>query len=139
VRAPDWLFALLADLVLIVHVTFVVFVIGGLMLIWLGRFCGWSFVRNGWFRLTHLAAIGIVAAEALTGLICPLTTWENQLRQLAGSEARYAGSFMQHWLHQVLFFDADANFFKVAYLIFFLAVALSLWLVPPRLPRRRAN
>jgi len=126
----------LADLVLVVHASFVAFVVVGLVLIWIGQVRRWAFVRNFWFRVAHLAAIGVVAAESLSGFVCPLTTWEDQLRLLAGGEQRYAGSFIQHWLHQVIFFDLSESAFTIAYVTFFLAVALSLWLVPPRLPRR---
>ena len=125
----------LADLTLIVHAAFVAFVIVGLLLIWIGRLRHWVFVRNIWFRLAHLAAIGVVAAESLAGFVCPLTTWEDKLRLLAGGEVRYQGSFIQHWLHQVMFFDLNEKVFTVAYAAFFLAVALSLWLVPPRRQR----
>lgn len=130
------LYLALADLTLIVHAAFVAFVIVGLLLVWIGRFRHWTFVRNIWFRLAHLAAIGVVAAESLAGFVCPLTTWEVKLRLLAGGEVRYQGSFIQHWLHQVMFFDLNEKVFTVAYAVFFLAVALSLWLVPPRRPRR---
>jgi hypothetical protein len=130
------LYLLLADLTLIVHFAFVAFVVLGLMFIWLGRLCRWDCVHNLRFRLAHLAAIGFVAVEALTGVICPLTTWEDKLRLLAGGEERYQGSFVQHWLHQVMFFDADQNVFRAAYIGFFLAVALSFWFVPPHWRRR---
>ncbi len=126
----------LADLVLVVHASFVAFVIVGLLLIWIGQVRRWAFVRNFWFRVAHLAAIGVVAAESLSGFVCPLTTWEDRLRLLAGGEQRYAGSFIQHWLHQVIFFDLSERVFTIAYVVFFLAVALSLWFVPPRWPRR---
>ena len=130
--ATQRIYLLLADVVLVVHFAFVAFVIGGLLLIWLGRFRQWSFVRNPWFRLTHLAAIGFVAGEALTGVVCPLTTWEDQLRLLAGGEGLYAGSFIKHWLHKLMFIEANQSTFTIAYAAFFLAVALSLWVVPPR-------
>jgi hypothetical protein len=126
----------LADLVLVVHASFVAFVVVGLVLIWIGGWRHWRFVRNFWFRVAHLAAIGVVAAESLSGFVCPLTTWEDQLRLLAGGEQRYAASFVQHWLHQVIFFDLSENVFTIAYVAFFLAVALSLWWVPPRWPGR---
>jgi Protein of Unknown function (DUF2784) len=126
----------LADLVLVVHASFVAFVIVGLLLIWIGAVRRWAFVRNFWFRVAHLAAIGVVAAESLSGFVCPLTTWEDQLRLLAGGEQRYAESFIQHWLHQVIFFDLNERVFTISYVVFFLAVALSLWLVPPRWPGR---
>jgi hypothetical protein len=130
----QWFYLVLADAILVVHTAFVAFVIVGLVLIWLGGWRRWSFVRNFWFRIGHLAAIGVVAAESLTGFICPLTTWEDRLRLLAGGEERYAGSFIQHWLHRILFYEAGAWVFQAAYVAFFVAVALSLWLVPPRRP-----
>jgi hypothetical protein len=126
------LYLVLADLVLIVHVAFVAFVVLGLLLIWIGWWRHWSFVRNGWFRFAHLTAIGVVVAESLIGFVCPLTTLEDRLRLLAGGEALYADSFIEHWLHRVLFFDIDARVFTLIYVTFFLLVALSLWLAPPR-------
>jgi len=133
---PQRLYLVLADAMLIVHVAFVAFVVIGLVLIWIGRSRDWAFVRNLWFRAVHLAAIGAVAAESLTGFVCPLTTWENQLRLLAGGQERYEGSFVQHWLQPVVFFDVDQRIFTIAYVVFFLTVALSLWLIPPRWSRR---
>ena len=127
-------YLMLADVVLVVHAAFVAFVIVGLLLIWIGWWRRWVFVRNLWFRGAHLAAIGVVAAESVAGFVCPLTTWEDRLRLLAGGEERYAGSFIQHWLHQMMFFDVDERIFTIAYIVFFLLVALSLWLVPPRRP-----
>lgn len=122
----------LADLVLVVHVAFIAFVIFGLILTWIGWLRRWGWVRNLWFRLAHLAAIGVVAAQALLGIICPLTIWEDELRLLAGGEGRYAGSFIQHWLHQLIFFEAEGYVFTIAYVTFFLAVLLSYWVIPPR-------
>lgn len=126
----------LADAVLVLHAAFVAFVLVGLLLIWIGWARGWRFVRNPWFRAAHLAAIGVVVLESLAGWVCPLTTWENKLRLLAGDEQRYAESFMQHWLHRVMFFDLGERVFTFIYLTFFLVVALSLWLVPPVWARR---
>jgi hypothetical protein len=124
-------YLMLADGVLVLHAAFVAFVLVGLVLIWIGGWRRWAWVRNLWFRLAHLAAIGVVAAESLAGFVCPLTTWEDRLRLLAGGEQRYQDSFIQHWLHRVLFFDVSQSVFTVAYVVFFLLVALSLWLVRP--------
>jgi hypothetical protein len=127
----QWFYLVLADAILVVHTAFVAFVIVGLVLIWLGGWRRWSFVRNFWFRIGHLAAIGVVAAESLTGFICPLTTWEDRFRLLAGGEERYAGSFIQHWLHRILFYEASPWVFQAA---LFVAVPLRLWLGPPPRP-----
>lgn len=131
------LYSVLADLVLIVHAAFVLFVVLGLLLIWLGGWRKWGFVRNVWLRAIHLGAMGVVAAESLVGFVCPLTTWENQLRVLAGGGERYEGSFVQHWLHQVIFHEFSGGAFTLAYVLFLLLVALSFWWVPVRRPRPR--
>lgn len=121
---------LLADFILITHFVFVLFVTGGLLLIWIGAAAGWRWVRNFWFRVAHLAAICLVALEALFGIMCPLTVWEDALR---GSHAET--SFMARWIHRVLFYSFPEWVFTAAYVLFALAVALTLWLVSPR-PRR---
>ncbi|MCX7824813.1 MAG: DUF2784 domain-containing protein [Verrucomicrobiae bacterium] len=125
---------LAADAVLMVHFAFVAFVVLGLVLIWIGHFRRWSFVRNFWFRIAHLLAIGIVAGESLLDIVCPLTTWEAQLRLLAGGGQRYEGSFIQHWVHRIMFYEASETTFAVIYVLFFLAVLASLWWVKPRWP-----
>ena len=50
---------LLADAILLLHFAIVLNITLGLPAIWLGAACGWQWVRRFWFRLTHLAAIGI--------------------------------------------------------------------------------
>ena len=127
-------YTLLADSILILHFAFVAFVVIGLLVIWAGWLRRWRFVFNFWFRLAHLLAIGVVAAESLAGIVCPLTVWENHLRLLAGGGERYAGSFVQHWLHRVMFYEASESTFTTLYVLFFTAVALSLWLVKPHGP-----
>jgi hypothetical protein len=136
---PNRLYLLAADTMLLIHFAFVAFVVVGLIVIWVGHFCHWPFVGNFYFRLAHLLAMGLVLMESLGGMVCPLTTWENELRLLAGGGETYAGSFMQHWLHRLLFFDVSEEMFKLAYGGFFAVVALTLRLVPPKMPRRKAR
>ncbi len=119
--------ALLADAILVAHFAFVLFVVGGLALIGTGAAAGWRWVRNFWFRIAHLAAICCVALEALIGMVCPLTEWEDALRG-APSET----SFIARWLHRVLFYSLPEWVFATAYVLFALAVAATFWLVPPR-------
>jgi hypothetical protein len=122
--------ALLADVILVVHFIFVLFVVGGLALIWIGAAAGWRRVRNFWFRVTHLAAIVVVAGEALVGVWCPLTVWEAQLRG-----ARAEKGFIAQWVHHILFYDFPGWVFTTAYVMFALVVAATFWWVPPE-PRR---
>ena len=130
---------LLADAVLVIHFAFVAFVVAGFLAVWVGRIAGWNFVRNFWFRLAHLAAIGVVAVESLAGVVCPLTTWENDLRLAAGGGAGYAGSFVQHWIHRLMFFEASEGVFTAAYVLFFIGVLASFWSVTPQWPWLKAD
>ncbi|MCG7200196.1 DUF2784 domain-containing protein [Marinobacter pelagius] len=79
------LYLLLADSLLVLHVLLVAFVIFGLVAVFLGRLLHWRWVRNFWFRVTHLVVIGIVVLQAWLGVLCPLTVWEMELRERAGA------------------------------------------------------
>ena len=130
-------YQLLADAVLALHVAVVAFVIGGLVAVIAGNLLRWRWVNALWFRLAHLGAIAIVVAEAWFGLLCPLTSLEMWLRTKA-HETTYAGSFVEHWLQRVLYYEAPPWVFTVAYSLFGLLVAASWWYFPPKF-KRRAN
>lgn len=127
----EMLLLLLADTILVVHVLFVCFVVFGLFAVYLGYFLKWSWVLNLKFRLLHLLAIGIVVVQSWLGGICPLTIWEMALRKEAGA-GTYAGSFIQHWLHQLLYYTAPKWVFMVLYSSFGLLVLASWYLVRPK-------
>lgn len=120
----------LADAVLLVHALFVAFVVVGQGLILAGLALGWRWVRDFRFRVAHLVAIGIVVAQAWVGVLCPLTLIENQLRRMAGQRP-YQNSFIQHWLHQLIFYEAEGWVFTVIYTLFGLVVALTWWFGRP--------
>lgn len=81
-----------ADLVLVVHLGFIVFVIlGGLLLL-----------RFPKIMYLHIPAAVWGAFVEISGRICPLTTWENDLRQSAG-ESGYAESFVEHYLVPIIY------------------------------------
>ena len=122
---------MMADAILVVHFLIVIFIVGGLPAVWLGAALGWRWVRNPWFRYLHLAAIGFVALEALLGVMCPLTVWEDALRGGAGAE-----SFVGRWVRYFLFYEAPEWVFTAAYVAWAAATLATLWLVPPR---RRAG
>jgi hypothetical protein len=127
----DVLFLLAADVLLVSHILFVVFVVFGLALILFGKALGWNWVRNPWFRSAHVLAIGIVMLQSWIGIICPLTTWEMALRERAG-ESFYTGSFISHWLESLLYYRAPAWVFIVCYTVFAALVVATWFLVPPR-------
>ena len=127
----DSLYLLAADTILIFHVMFVAFVVVSLIAIYVGRLLSWSWVHNLWFRLAHLAAILVVVLQSWAGMLCPLTVWESELRRLAGASA-YEGSFVQHWLQTLLYYDAPWAVFVIAYTLFGVLVIASWFVVPPR-------
>ena len=121
---------MMADVILIVHFLIVAFIVGGLLLVWIGAAAGWPWVRNPWFRYLHLGAIAFVAAEAVLGIMCPLTIWEDILR--GGSRP---DSFVGRWVRYFLYYDAPEWVFTVVYVAWALATVVTLKLIPPRLSR----
>jgi len=128
-------YQLLADLVLSLHFAIVLFVVGGLAVIVFGSRRGWRIAGALWFRLLHLAAIAVVVAQAWLGVVCPLTMLEMWLRMKA-RDSTYSGSFIEHWVHQLMYFDAPPWVFAIAYSLFGLAVLAAWWYFPPRSGRR---
>jgi hypothetical protein len=117
---------LLADVLLVVHFAIAAFIVGGLILVWIGAPLGWRWIRNPWYRYLHLAAIAFVAGEGLLGIACPLTVWEDLLRGGLRPE-----SFVARWAYRLLYYRAPEWVFSAAYLAWALATLLTLRLVPP--------
>lgn len=128
---PPVLAGALADAILVLHIGVVAFVVLGEVLVLLGGWRGWRWVRNFKLRLTHLVLMLFIALQAWLGALCPLTVWEQALRRRAG-EAAYGESFIEHWLSRLIFFDLPWWSFVVAYTAFAALVLLSWHRVPPR-------
>ena len=118
---------MLADAILVVHFGIAAFIVFGLLSVWAGAALGWRWIRNRWFRYLHLAAIAFVALEALLGVACPLTVWEDMLRGGAGPE-----SFVARWVNRLLFYQAPQWVFSAAYVAWTAATIVTLYFVPPR-------
>ncbi len=125
------LYALAADGIVVLHLCYVAFTLGGEAAILAGWLFKWRWIRNRVFRLLHLAAVLLVAAEALLGIWCPLTVWEHRLRYLAGQHVEEEISFVGRLIRLVLFYDFPAWFFLALYVGFGLLVLLSFILIPP--------
>ena len=125
----------LADAVLLLHAVIVFFNVGSLPFIWLGHWLRWEFVRNFYFRMAHLLLLVVITAEAVLGTICPLTSWEDELRVRGGAGPRYAGSYIAHWVGKLIFYDVDPRVFAVGYVCFLLLVVFTLIWVKPRATR----
>ncbi len=110
-------YLLLADTILVIHFSLVVFVVLGLLAIVVGRLIGWIWIYGRTFRISHLLVIGIVIAQAWLGRLCPLTILESFLRGKAG-QAGYSETFVGYWLHRILFFNAQPWVFTLIYTVF---------------------
>ena len=79
-----------------------------------------------------LARLGIAAPSRRTlALSCGNARLEMWLRTGAG-QPTYSGSFVGHWLQRLLYYEAPAWVFTVAYSVFGLLVLATWWLFPPR-------
>jgi hypothetical protein len=85
-------YGILADIVVLIHLLFVIFAaLGAGLILW-----------RRWFVWLHLPAVLWAIWIELTGGICPLTPLENWLRHRAGSEG-YRGDFVDHYLMPLLY------------------------------------
>ena len=130
-------YSLLADLIVAFHLVYVVCVISGLFAVLLGGALRLRFVRNFWFRAIHLAMILVVVVEALSGISCPLTELEYDLRIAAGQHDAANVSFVARLIHRIIFYDFPPVVFTAAYCLFGALVLVSWFLVPPVFPWRK--
>ena len=118
-------YRLLADVVVLVHFGFVVFVVcGGVFVLW-----------RRWMAAVHLPAAAWGVAIEFTGRICPLTPLENRLRAAAG-DAVYAGDFVERYLMPVLYPPDLRRDVQIALGIAALAVNAAVYLYAWRRARR---
>jgi hypothetical protein len=121
-----------ADAIVVFHFCYVLFAVGGELLILLGWLLHWRWIRNFPFRINHLAAVVLVAVEALIGVLCPLTEWEYRLRQLAGQSLEEQIPFMARLVRRIIFYDFPTWVFTLTYILFALLVAATFFFAPPR-------
>lgn len=85
------LYRLFADTLVVIHLTFITFVVVGGFLAWRWRWLAWIHVPVAlWGALIELL-------ESARWAICPLTPLEVYFRRLAGGEG-YEGGFIEHYL-----------------------------------------
>ena len=125
------IYSLLADLVVVIHLGYVAYVVGGLVLILIGMRRRWNWISNPWFRLTHLVAILFVVLEVILNLNCPLTTWERWLRNLAHQPVD-GSAFLDRVMYYIFFGSAPAWVTSGLYFVFAGAIALVFFCAPPR-------
>ena len=101
-------FRVLADIVLVVHLLWILFLI-------LGAVPG---VRVRAVKIVHLAALAFAFVIQVFGWYCPLTHLEIWLRNRHDPGLSYAGSFIIHYVEKIVYLDVSFN------LIFVLTIIL---------------
>ena len=101
------------------------------MAILIGALRGRKWIRNPWFRVTHLLAILIVVVEIFLKLNCPLTIWENSARA-AAQQPVDGSAFMDRMLTFILISAAPKWIVNGAYFLFAVAIVATFFLAPPR-------
>jgi hypothetical protein len=137
----DIMTLVLADILAALHLAFVCYVIVAQLLIVMGVALGWSWVRNPWFRVSHLLMIGVVALESIVNFECPLTTWEDMLRRAAGQETGSGQTFIGRLVASIMFFDYDKYYvlLNISYIVFAVLVMATFWLAPPRFGNKNSS
>jgi len=124
------LYRIAADALVAFHFGFICFVIlGGLLAI-----------RWNWVILLHLPAVIWGMLIEFYGWICPLTPWENQLREAAG-QSGYEGGFIEHYLLAVMYPDGLTRNVQIGLGLIVLAINASVygWLILKWRGRKHSN
>jgi hypothetical protein len=124
------LYRLSADLVLIVHLAFILFVmLGGLLVL-----------RRPRLMWLHLPAVVWGALSEFLGALCPLTPLETALRELGGGSG-YEGGFIAHYIAAVIYPSGLTRSIQIALGLGALLLNMAIygyWLLRKRRSRRRA-
>lgn len=129
-------YSLLADLIVIFHFLYVIFAVGGQVIIMVGCAWRWQFIRQPGFRITHLIAVGFVALEAVIGMICPLTEWEYRLRRMIGQSVDSDLSFVTRLVRMIIFYDFPPWAFTFMHISFGILVIVTFIFVPPKFRKK---
>jgi len=122
------IYALLADAVVVVHLGFVLFVVGG----------GFLVLRWLWLAWAHVPAAAWGALVELAGWFCPLTPLEQWLRHAAGGDA-YDGGFIERYLLPLIYPGALTREIQIALGIGVLVVNAAAYALVWRKHRRMAG
>jgi hypothetical protein len=117
-----------AIIVLALHLAIIAFNVAGCVLIPLGAWRGWRWVRGLWWRLAHLLGLAVVAIQAMLGRACFLTTWQGEL---SGSE--HVQPMIEKWMNGLIYWPLPLWVFAAAYVaVFAYVIALWIWVRPRR-------
>jgi Protein of Unknown function (DUF2784) len=113
---------LIADLVMVVHAAFSLFVVLGLVFIVTGPILGWSWINHTRFRVLHLAATLIVVTRVWLGVPCPFSVAEDQWRSQTSASCVFCPD-VHNVFHRLAFRGNNPGHFACSATIVGLVVA----------------
>ncbi|MDA8088263.1 MAG: DUF2784 domain-containing protein [Nitrospiraceae bacterium] len=116
-------YILLADIVVFVHLLWIIFLFVGAY--W-GR-------RNLAVGILHVSGLIFALLIQVFDWYCPLTTLEYYLREKGSLRGAYTGAFITHYVRKLVYLDVSREFIFAATL---LLIGVNLWLYLRR-PKKR--
>ena len=98
------LFKILADLVVLVHFLWILFLVFGAL---------WG-VKNKAIKITHLSGLFFAILIQVFDWYCPLTHFEFWLRSRHNPSIAYAGSFIIHYMERLVYLEISQTGVLVA-------------------------
>jgi hypothetical protein len=91
-----------ADLVMVVHAVFSLFVVAGLIFILTGLLLRWNWINHRRFRVIHLTATLVVVVRVWLEVPCPFSVVEDRLRAKSSASCAVAPAF-HDFFHRMAF------------------------------------
>lgn len=136
----------LADLIVLIHFLWIVFMVLGFLLTGRAFFYVYVFKSVGgaaerffdrWiFRSGHLFGIVYVSVLAIWGKYCPLTILESGLRRKGAGQSGYTGSFIVHHIEKLVYPEVEVVYVMVPTVIIAVFVVVMFFVRPPSRFRR---
>lgn len=118
-----------ADIILLIHAAWVLFMIGGIIFTFAAYFRR-SLFEWAMFRTAHLIGLLFTASLGIFGWNCPLTNIENSLRA-DGRGAVYPGSFLAHYLERIVYWEITQQTITIATIVLAVFVIATFVIRPP--------
>ena len=135
------LYKILADIVVLIHFAWILFVLWGFILtvystvsicfLPKAKDASKAFFDRWIFRTIHVSGIAYVAVLTILKKYCPLTILEYQLRRQYDRGLTYPGSFVIHYIEKIVYPEANFLIFVIPTMIIALFSVLMYLVRPP--------